>query len=432
MHSPSLKRCLGTWGGAPAAAVAVALLAAGDCNPETKVKDPVETDDNTCQFDEDCSPSESCVVGLCLRRCSVHDVCDPGQYCSPNGFCELGCRSKSECAEGKLCALGACVTGTGDCTTKHDCPEGLVCVSGECGDKPATCLSEQDCPGDQLCNGLTQTCFDPNPAGCNSALDCVGRTECSQNDCVCDPDSHSCARDLACAITTEFADCGVGGLCHEDTCVPLPGCSQQSDCDAYGLYCDLSDRLCRRTAECTNSAQCTSQAPATYCNTTVGRCEEPSCHNGAVTCSGVNSDCNAEGRCVPPAGAACTSHRDCCPDTGTSCTATEYCDLPVGATAGSCRAGCRTDADCNMSANQTCNAYHQCTSGSTTGSGGDGDPCEGQEDCRAGYFCGALSGVCYELCDDPDAEGQCPETGKTCTQIFFVTLCTDSFEPPTP
>lgn len=405
---------------ATALALSVGAAMCEDNNGEHPDAGPVVVD-TTCGSDSDCQSGETCVGGLCLRRCSVDDVCDAGQYCSVNGFCEMGCRSSEDCTGDLLCSNGACVGASGSCASKDDCPSGLVCIDNACASPPATCSGPQDCPDDQLCNGFTQVCFDPSPAGCNNAADCDDVAGCEAG-CTCDA-THACVSGASCTIETELQDCGIGGICQNGTCMPTPGCNAQADCDPMGLYCDLANHICTRTGTCTSSSECTNQAPSTFCNTSAGRCEIPTCINGGVTCD-PGDDCDDEGRCVPPAGSTCSSNLECCPDDSDenqTCAAgvVEYCDITAGSLSGACRAGCRSDSDCNMAAGESCNSLHQCSSSNS--SGGDGEPCTAQEDCRAGYFCGVLTSVCYETCAN---EGDiCPETGKTCTAVLGVTLC---------
>ncbi|MFH1808032.1 MAG: hypothetical protein ABIJ09_04765 [Pseudomonadota bacterium] len=406
-------------------ALPLLLVVGGGACPDEQNKDAGPTPpNNSCISDSQCQSGESCVVGLCLRKCSVHDVCDVGQFCSSNGFCEVGCRSKADCAEGKLCARGSCIDSSGACTTKADCPSGLVCINQICDDPPTVCAGPEDCPDNQLCNGFTQVCFDPAPAGCNNATDCVGRQGC-ESGCTCNA-QHECVTGVACTLGTELQDCGIGGICNQTTCIAQPGCTAQADCDAYGLYCNTQNRICERTSQCTTSTDCASQAPATFCNLTANphRCEVPTCLNGGVTCTPPD-ECSTQGRCVPPAGQSCASNLECCPDdvdNNQTCAVglSEYCDIPSGQLSGACRQGCRDDSDCNIGAGESCNALHQCST-SSSGTGGDGEPCQDQAECRANYFCGVFTRVCYEMCE---TEGTvCPETGKTCTVIIGVPLC---------
>lgn len=407
-----------------ACAIVLALCASA-CPPPDQNGDAGSTPtQRSCGNDSDCFTGESCILGLCLRRCSVDDVCDADQFCASSGFCETGCRNSSQCTDGKVCANGVCLEG-GNCGTKADCPDTLVCRGGFCSEPPELCASAEDCPGEQLCNGFTQVCFDPTPATCNNAQDCMGRAGCS-SDCVCV--QQACVTGVACTVETEATACGVGGFCNSSNiCMPLPGCTTQSQCDPYGLYCNVANRICERAYPCNDSNACAAHAPATYCNPTAHRCEVPSCINGGIVCQPPNGECNeADGRCVPPGATACSSNLNCCPednDHNQTCGSTkEYCDIPAGQIQGMCRAGCRTNDDCTPT--QTCNSAHQCT---TEQGGGQGDPCESQDQCRANYFCGPLTGLCYELCDSSE-EGQtcpaaCPESCGTCTVILLVPLC---------
>jgi hypothetical protein len=69
------------------------------------------------------------------------------------------CVDDEECATG-FCRFGVCVDG--ECVVKGDCAVDQICRAGACVAPPASCTGPDDCPGASLCDGFTDTCFDPS------------------------------------------------------------------------------------------------------------------------------------------------------------------------------------------------------------------------------------------------------------------------------
>lgn len=387
-----------------------------------------------CESADQCpDPANYDCLGVCLQRCAADTVCRPAEYCSPRGYCELGCRDSTTCPEGDVCVNGSCVEpgGVGACGTKCECLAGQVCQNGVCTDPPATCSRPEDCgrgQGDRCdayqCNGFTGQCFDPDPQPCIDADDCIGRPGCG-NDCVCTT-SGQCVPGGACTVETEAADCGAGFYCDDTlNCAVLPVCTTATQCPT-GLTCNTGTQQCVRPQPCTGAADCTSP-PNTYCNLTAvpARCEQPNCQNGGVTCDPQTQFCTQDGRCVAAGtGAACTDDSECPNDAWPN---TQYCSFESGA--GECTPGCRSNASC--AAGQTCNGARQCVQqGGGGGSGGQwGDSCMGDADCQAGLICGQLTGTCAELCTNPGSScagdpNCCPLSGAAeCVSFLILGFC---------
>ncbi len=186
----------------------------------------------------------------------------------------------------------------------------------------------------------------PGPIACKHAFDCAGKPGCAAG-CVCSP-ALGCKPKLSCTLSTEQKDCGVGGLCHGGTCIPVPTCVAQKDCAPYGLQCNLQFHLCGRTGSCSKHSDC--KPPVNYCNPSSKLCVAPTCLNGGVTCTSPKSKCSNQGTCIapsPPPAGSCAADADCCPedkDKNQSCAkgAMEHCEIPKGAAKGTCKPGCNS------------------------------------------------------------------------------------------
>lgn len=379
----------------------------------------------SCESADECPDPANydCVGGTCLQRCAADGVCKPNERCSPRGYCEVGCRDSSTCADGKVCSNGSCISAGdfGSCATKCDCEPGQVCAGGLCQDPPAQCNGPEDCGrgrGDQceayLCNGFSKQCFDPDPDPCAGDGDCVGRPGCQRpGDCRCSPNSQ-CVPSAAC---TAHDDCGQGFFCNDDLqCDVPPACTAQEGCPS-DLVCNVQTSTCEVPRPCAASSECT-QAPATHCDTDVGRCVIPTCDNGGRTCQ-VGQEC-VNGNCVAPGtGNPCSSDADCPNDPWPN---TQFCNFTTISGNGECSVGCRSNASCT--GGDVCNASRQCVDGGGTSPGGSGQvgaACSDTffgSDCAAGLWCHMLLGVCMEICDTP---GSC--TGGACCQLSGAPEC---------
>ncbi len=229
--------------------------------------------------------------------------------------------------------------------------------------------------------GSTDLDLEPNPASCVRASDCKAESGCA-GVCICSS-AGACVKGGACTVGDEVKTCSVGAICHNNTCIPIPTCINQTDCTPYGLHCNKQFNLCGRALTCTTGAVC--KAPNSHCDKATGRCVKPTCTNGGVKCASPKSICNAQGACVSP---------------GTP--------PPPGA--------CKTHADCKKVGLKSCNGKGRCIK-----DGEHGDDCSDEKtDCRAGYYCCPILKRCFERCAK---DGKCPDTGKKCVTVFINKLC---------
>lgn len=93
-----------------------------------------------CRSRFDCAGGKVCSLGLCVTPACVADSdCPKSQACSLEGQCEspgaapnaAACRSHLECKNGLVCPKGQCVTPM--CVADKDCPAGQGCsLEGQC------------------------------------------------------------------------------------------------------------------------------------------------------------------------------------------------------------------------------------------------------------------------------------------------------------
>jgi hypothetical protein len=259
----------------------------------------------------------------------------------------------------------AASSGSGGCTTA-----GTVCgPTGPCNSNP--CCSRSCEP-----YAATGVSICQPPSGCH-------------------PTGELCQKDTDC--------CGAAGLPNGDeaktTCNKAAGatigrCGQGNKCSPAGSICRLAAFSCESTDRCcsgtvqqvkTNCVQdnlgiprclggaavdCTNPPPAgTACASSADCCNKPCTPNaaGVLVCSGV---------ACQPTGASCTTTADCCSG--------EPCNVPTGATNGTCGASATaptpgTDAGTTNpttpGGGTTCSQYgQQCTSSAQCC---NGTPCTG-------------------------------------------------------
>ncbi len=72
----------------------------------------------------------------------------------------VACADDEQC-NGGFCRGGICLAQ--ECRDKSECGADQVCdLDGRCSAPPAECVTAADCPGDDLCDGFTDSCFDPD------------------------------------------------------------------------------------------------------------------------------------------------------------------------------------------------------------------------------------------------------------------------------
>jgi hypothetical protein len=256
-----------------------------------------------CTSNADCPAGFRCntSTGLCL--CASDAVCEPEEYCAPDGLCRrrMSCETNLDCPDDTYCdtTTGNCIE-LGKCTHDKHCPVGRICsdfftcvpgcnTTGDCAlgqvCRDAKCITgvcedKSFCDWGELCDPETETCFDAYddqttpycrscvPAGIGQPFSCgdgpnfcimTGNdpslepfcgVDCSQGqEC---PNGYSCSLILRAAGGSCSADeqCS-SGQCHineGDTvgfclCVSDNECPQDT-CDDFTFRCTVTRRAC--------------------------------------------------------------------------------------------------------------------------------------------------------------------------------------------
>ncbi len=363
-------------------------------------------DDGVCNDGDLCTPSDSCVGGVCKPGKAVEclvdgpclvascdpktgqcltqtaadgSACDTGDACLQAGSCSSGScvAAKKDCDDGEVCTVDACETATGACTHDPKAQDGAPCDAD--GD---ACSNSDSCSGGLCKAGAAVVC---EPAGPCADVACDGKT----GACVVTPkaDATPCtAVDL----------CVVAGACAKGTCLGTPktcddgeGCTQDS--------CDSVTGVCKHDAAATQNKPC--DADGSVC--TVGdACDGGSCKAGpALSCDDGNP-CT-KGACDAAAGCTQTNADGQACDDGDGCSEGDTCG------GGSCKpgksvCGCAKDADCEAK--------------------DDGNPCNGVLACDLSalpYTCKPKPGtvvVCDPKAGGACADSACDPASGTCKQ----------------
>lgn len=321
------------------------------------------------------------------------------------------CTADRQCPEGMACEGGSCVQV--DCKETADCPLGSVCAEGSCW---RGCRSHFECELDQLCKG----------GSCTDRRDC---TTC-----------RSCRR---------AEDCGPSG---DYLCTDLDGsgsarcskfCRSDVDCDGDSICWEIPNS---EVGVCAGPAGGESICPAGYrcedspCASLGDTCIRDGCGMDADTCvateSGAvcsctcrsNSDCGADGRCLPnPA----TGVYSCFPLEGLEPCGTSYCPSGASCYDGRCLAPC---------GEKICAEDEVCRGGtcvSACPSCGPGEVCDEASkscvtetacldvDCTGGLTC--VDGACKRVCGDTVCgDGQICKSGRCADKDKGSSSCSTS------
>ncbi|WP_181234177.1 choice-of-anchor L domain-containing protein [Enhygromyxa salina] len=167
--------------------------------------------DAPCMTDADCPDANNpiCDAGECWPCTPQNDICDVGQYCSPDNDCVVGCIEDEDCPDPLVCDVNS-NTCTG-CVEDQDCPLGSVCEAGDCN---PGCTDQQPCQnGFSCCGGECENLAD-DPENCG---------EC---DNLC-PDFPN-AEDLCTMGGCDMGDCeGNWNDCNGNI---MDGCETQAMC----------------------------------------------------------------------------------------------------------------------------------------------------------------------------------------------------------
>ncbi len=105
-----------------------------------------------CTKDSDCGVQARCKRGVCqtIPVVCTHDLdCEPYELCK-NKLCSPrpSCQTQADCTPSEACQGGTCVRS--GCETDLDCRTGQVCSGNECI-KKRTCFSDKDCEVGEIC-----------------------------------------------------------------------------------------------------------------------------------------------------------------------------------------------------------------------------------------------------------------------------------------
>lgn len=166
-----------------------------------------------------------------------------------------------------LAVLSACVPRRGGaaerCSYNSDCADGLVCASGACR---VACREDRDCAGGLRCAGTGtaghRTCVSPgSPAMCGIHSDCPAGS-------VCAPDGRCrvrCATDGDCSPDGGSARCDGNGFCSASVVVPELDAGGPLTC-GDGPCCPTGRTLCADrcvdvTSDPSHCGRCNVQCP---------------------------------------------------------------------------------------------------------------------------------------------------------------------------
>lgn len=286
---------------------ALGLLALAACSSSTNQTHPDADGGAGSQVGRTCNVDAECGGLRCdtVRRqciCLADTDCSGATpYCSNfTGLCVAdvpGCKSNSDCAANQFCnpETRACQDLRGFCESCHadaECGSGNHCLADQSLGQSfcsKACGSQTDCPQGTTCTAIAQGDSQCLP---NAGSNCKTFTGCT-------PDSlKSCNTNEDCANANNDQVCDVGsGVCRARVQIcPL------------GTVCDPSVRVCVNS--CSVDRDCSS--------------------DGSLAC--VNHLCQAL--------SSCASDTDCPTD--------KVCDVPPGASGGTCVAFCTSDTSCGV------------------------------------------------------------------------------------
>ncbi len=365
------------------------------------------SDDDVCNGEEACDPTEGCIEGEPLE-------CDDSDACTTDT-----CDPVNGCVHGPSGVEGCC-SGDADCDDQNTCTDdrcnvdGFSCVNeaidGDCDDGDA-CTAEDTCDAGICVGAKTVDCDDRQPCtvdSCDAETGCMNRP----SDGPCD-DGNAC--------TTEDS-------CVEGRCVggPPPDCDDQNDCTADP--CDISSGCVHEAVEgpCEDGDRCTE----------ADTCEGRRCVAGNTVDCDDRDPCTIDG-CDPETGCTHAPSDVGCED-GDPCTSGDTC---VG---GKCVGGEPTDCDDGKPCtDDDCDPGIGCTHEERSGDCEDGEPCTDGDQCEGGECVGGDptdcddDNVCTDDscvdgvgCSNAPVEGSCDD-GDLCTDRDFCKegVCTGG--PPT-
>lgn len=398
-----------------------------------------------CQTDEQCPSGALCQLGICVEGCSDTNPCPNGGCCKGDGTCGKSCTSDYQCADepgNQLCLEGGCCGLICEplipCVSFSDCEAGQYCAEeGYCLDG---CKQDTDCEpleGRHRCqkqyvkapNGALAPCERyPNEECfseigqceqyCLSAADCVEGEVCVDEQCQSPdtPESNGepCGNDNDCYTDASCADgCSTGVTCLEaayngQICksnVCTTGCRTDSQCKT-GEVCRANEckYSCTSTEVCIplmgDSATCQDGVCVVLNEGSAGEGGRKGCEcwefcDKDGTCTAY--ECDSDLDCEEEACGSCLANHTCGPCFfDGDCPGTKVCDIPEGATEGTCAYACNPAGPGTCLGNIDCPAGFYCVAGQCERG------CAVNDDCLPGTVCRGEQ--CVSACT---IDGQC-------------------------
>ena len=415
--------------------------------PPVVCGDGVLEQEEDCEQDADCPPSQACAQCECKPippKCGDGKV-DPGEECDPPNV--DACAWYQECVacscggEFPVCGNGSVDPGE-ECEENEHCAADHVCaqceclpVQTKCGDGKLDPGEECDLPHDEACESYQQclvcTCVGEPPPECgNGEVDageecenndhCKADHVCDQCECifvppacgdtVCSPSENcqTCPEDCECppgcpddacegaeTCKTCPADCGF--CCGNETCQPEFG----ENCSICAVDCGF----CCGNGKCElvygeNHETCPADCEASP------TCPDADCgtDENCNTCPGDCGQCCGDETCQPQFGEDCDT---CLADCGFCC-GNGKCELVYGESHETCPADCEVPPTCP---DGECGANENCSN-----CPGDCGQCCGNEACQPefGENCNTCSADCGFCCGNGNCDIEYGEGPGTC------------------
>lgn len=309
------------------------------------------------------------LLGPCLAGCPTPVKPPIERDAGPTEFVGRACNVDAECGALRCDTLRRqCICLSDESCKPSDpaaAPRYCNNYTGLCVDQVSGCTKDSDCESSEFCDASIRTCR-PLKSFCEP---CAANSECGGlgDNCVAAADgTKACGK--AC---NEASDCPRGAACVDKDGAkqcwpdqsPIPG--QPASCKNYQGCTPDSLRTCSTTADCAEASQ--------RCDPGSGKCVAllrvcpfgTSCDPRAKICL---ADCAVDADCGDPKlrcnNRVCEPVGDCTADA--MCPANKVCNVPPGATAGTCVPFCAVDTDCPIgNVCQLVNGRYRCTPGCT-------------------------------------------------------------------
>jgi len=259
---------------------------------------------------------------------------------------------------------------------------------------PVPCTGDAECDDGDNCNGAETcvggTCMGGTPRDCSDGVSCTV-DGCSSSTCTHTPDDTLCAGSLTCDATEGCVD----ATCAESPC-----------------------RLVAPQCGCPSGQACTLAAGGSRsCRTEGSNDESERCDSGGCLAGLACVDVSLTGTEVPLCKRFCDSDADCTGGPGSVCLA------ELGTTGQDiCTSSCEPASQVGCPANSYCGLFTETATGrrltdcsGPVGTGGQGTPCAGSEECQKGFTCATIDSLqqCARWCRRSPLGGECA-FGETC------------------